>query len=148
MELLEAQDVPTGEWMPGEGTSNVERREFALRTSSFPPQHHSLARLFEQNGHVFVAGLNHGTRTFLNDNEIPAGRPVECHDGDHICVWPSVTIPSVIAYGGDRSSEQVTSARRPNATEDELLKFKQSIHAELLRRLRVSNASRLSFQSD
>jgi hypothetical protein len=111
------------------GTTNDERRTTATADRQAS---HSLARLFEQNGRVFLTGLDHGTRTFLNEDEITPGQPAECHDGDYVCLWSPGITPCVV----------VSECAPPRTPEDELFEFKKMIHAEIQRRLSVRNTAR------
>ena len=122
-----------------------------------PEESQDLAELFDQTGRLFVAGLNSGSRTSLNGEELAAGQSVECRDDDRPGVGTSGTMPDRVRPAG----KPETLNPEPEALEEEgqgtrsrfeanrvmstgndgLFDLKQRIQDELLRRVNKHKSS-------
>jgi pilus assembly protein CpaF len=94
-----------------------------------------LAELFEQNGRVFVTGLNSGSRTLLNGKDLTAGQSAECRGGDRLRVGISGTILDLVIPAGIRTTEPTPPDGKPSAPGDGLFDLKLRVQDELLRRV-------------
>jgi pilus assembly protein CpaF len=106
-----------------------------------PPK--PLAEIFEQDGRIFITGLDHGSLTFLNGKEIGPQQPAPVRDGDHIRIGSTGTEIDVVLPEVEYGKPETFAVPQPTPVVrgNELFDFKQRAQAELLERVNKRKSS-------